>query len=177
MVAPCVYTSSMAAHSRRKAVSSAAGIKGVQAESAQPSSRGLHSGAIDGGMAQPLDSSRAGTLGALGAAAGGVAAVGASGQQAAPQPSRRAAAEGWQQAEETGKLLAAGGVAGAVSKSATAPLARLTILYQVCWWTTAGPCHTARQQARSLTAAAASNAKSLPAVAACICCVHISITG
>lgn len=32
---------------------------------------------------------------------------------------------------ETGKLLLAGGVAGAVSKSATAPLARLTILYQV----------------------------------------------
>jgi hypothetical protein len=117
----------MAAHSRRKAVSSAAGIKGVQAESAQPSSRGLHSGAIDGGMAQPLDSSRAGTLGALGAAAGGVAAVGVSGQQAASQPRRSAAAEGWQQAEETGKLLA-----GAVSKSATAPLARLTILYQVC---------------------------------------------
>jgi hypothetical protein len=122
----------MAAHSRRKAVSSAAGIKGVQAESAQPSSRGLHSGAIDGGMAQPLDSSRAGTLGALGVAAGGVAAAGASGQQAASQPRRSAAAEGWQQAEETGKLLAAGGVAGAVSKSATAPLARLTILYQVC---------------------------------------------
>ena len=107
-------------------------MKGVQAESAQPSSRGLHSGAIDGGMAQPLDSSRAGTLGALGATAGGVAAAGASGQPAASQPSRKAAAEGWQQAEETGKLLAAGGVAGAVSKSATAPLARLTILYQVC---------------------------------------------
>ena len=32
---------------------------------------------------------------------------------------------------EAAKLLAAGGVAGAVSKSATAPLARLTILYQV----------------------------------------------
>jgi hypothetical protein len=32
---------------------------------------------------------------------------------------------------ETLKLLASGGVAGAVSKSATAPLARLTILYQV----------------------------------------------
>lgn len=32
---------------------------------------------------------------------------------------------------ETAKLLAAGGMAGAVSKSATAPLARLTILYQV----------------------------------------------
>ena len=32
---------------------------------------------------------------------------------------------------ETAKLLLAGGVAGALSKSATAPLARLTILYQV----------------------------------------------
>lgn len=32
---------------------------------------------------------------------------------------------------ETAKLLAAGGLAGAVSKSSTAPLARLTILYQV----------------------------------------------
>ena len=37
-----------------------------------------------------------------------------------------------QQFLETLKLLASGGVAGAVSKSATAPLARLTILYQVC---------------------------------------------
>ena len=35
---------------------------------------------------------------------------------------------------EAAKLLAAGGVAGAVSKSATAPLARLTILYQVDEW-------------------------------------------
>ena len=32
---------------------------------------------------------------------------------------------------ETAKLLLAGGVAGALSKSATAPLASLTILYQV----------------------------------------------
>ena len=33
---------------------------------------------------------------------------------------------------ETVKLLASGGFAGAFSKSCTAPLARLTILYQVC---------------------------------------------
>lgn len=32
---------------------------------------------------------------------------------------------------ESIRLLAAGGIAGAVSKTATAPLARLTILYQV----------------------------------------------
>lgn len=38
---------------------------------------------------------------------------------------------------ENGKLLAAGGIAGAVSKSFTAPLARLTILYQVSGFTTA----------------------------------------
>jgi solute carrier family 25 phosphate transporter 23/24/25/41 len=37
----------------------------------------------------------------------------------------------WEEALETMKLLAAGGVAGAVSKSCTAPLSRLTILYQV----------------------------------------------
>ena len=36
---------------------------------------------------------------------------------------------------ETAKLLLAGGVAGALSKTATAPLARLTILYQVCMGT------------------------------------------
>ncbi len=33
---------------------------------------------------------------------------------------------------QTVKLLLAGGLAGAISKTATAPLARLTILYQVC---------------------------------------------
>lgn len=33
---------------------------------------------------------------------------------------------------ESGRLLLAGGVAGAVSKTCTAPLARLTILYQAC---------------------------------------------
>jgi solute carrier family 25 phosphate transporter 23/24/25/41 len=38
---------------------------------------------------------------------------------------------GREEIEETLKLLLAGGVAGAVSKTATAPLARLTILYQV----------------------------------------------
>ncbi len=38
---------------------------------------------------------------------------------------------GREELEETMKLLFAGGLAGAVSKSATAPLARLTILYQV----------------------------------------------
>jgi hypothetical protein len=36
-----------------------------------------------------------------------------------------------QEVLETLKLLLSGGVAGAVSKTATAPLARLTILYQV----------------------------------------------
>ena len=38
---------------------------------------------------------------------------------------------GREEVEETLKLLLAGGLAGAVSKTATAPLARLTILYQV----------------------------------------------
>jgi len=37
-----------------------------------------------------------------------------------------------QEVLETVKLLFSGGVAGAFSKTATAPLARLTILYQVC---------------------------------------------
>ena len=44
---------------------------------------------------------------------------------------------------ETLKLLLSGGVAGAVSKSATAPLARLTILYQVRF-------HQPQTQLRSL---------------------------
>ena len=43
-----------------------------------------------------------------------------------------AASRGDSEALTSAKLLLAGGVAGAVSKSATAPLARLTILYQVC---------------------------------------------
>lgn len=79
-------------------------------------------------MAQPLASARQGALGAAGGAAG--AAIGHSIATANSPASRSSTSEGWQQAEETGKLLAAGGVAGAVSKSATAPLARLTILYQ-----------------------------------------------
>lgn len=43
-----------------------------------------------------------------------------------------AAAAGTLAALEQGKLLLSGGMAGAFSKSCTAPLARLTILYQVC---------------------------------------------
>jgi hypothetical protein len=57
-------------------------------------------------------------------------------------PERREVAAGAEEDEDaaprndseavtSAKLLLAGGVAGAVSKSATAPLARLTILYQV----------------------------------------------
>jgi len=44
---------------------------------------------------------------------------------------KNAGFSGRQELEETVKLLFAGGFAGAVSKTATAPLARLTILYQV----------------------------------------------
>lgn len=128
---PRVYTPKMAGHGRRKAVSSAAGLKTVQQDPAHPSSRALHGGAADGGMAQPLDSAqRAGALSATGGAAT-VAAGAAVGHATMAPSSRSSSGEGWHQAQETGRLLAAGGVAGAVSKSATAPLARLTILYQV----------------------------------------------
>ena len=86
--------------------------------------------------------SGAAALGAAGAAAaaGTATAVGTAGQRASdgsgsgPDPgarSRPRSSFGANDAMETVKLLAAGGVAGAVSKSATAPLARLTILYQV----------------------------------------------
>jgi len=57
----------------------------------------------------------------------------ASTSQRAPEQ-REVAAEAEEDDSEavtSAKLLLAGGVAGAVSKSATAPLARLTILYQV----------------------------------------------
>lgn len=37
----------------------------------------------------------------------------------------------WEELVEVSKLLTSGGLAGAISKTATAPLARLTILYQV----------------------------------------------
>lgn len=47
------------------------------------------------------------------------------------QPSSSTTSTFQTDALENGKLLAAGGIAGAVSKSFTAPLARLTILYQV----------------------------------------------
>lgn len=48
-------------------------------------------------------------------------------EQQEASPSGRVAVGDWQ----TWKLLLAGGVSGAVSKTATAPLARMTILYQV----------------------------------------------
>ena len=81
-----------------------------------------------------------GAAGAAAVAAGTATAVGAAGQcspngsASGPEPSARSrprSSFGANDAMETVKLLAAGGVAGAVSKSATAPLARLTILYQV----------------------------------------------
>ena len=56
---------------------------------------------------------------------------------------------------EAAKLLAAGGVAGAVSKSATAPLARLTILYQVDELAGAANAVVCRTSAGSLHVAAA----------------------
>ena len=84
----------------------------------------------------------AAALGAAGAAAAAgtaTAAVGSAAGQggdcsSGPETSARSrprSSFGANDAMETIKLLAAGGVAGAVSKSATAPLARLTILYQV----------------------------------------------
>jgi len=82
----------------------------------------------------------AAALGAAGAAAaaGSAAVGGTSGQSIeggsggpdAAARSRPRSSFGANDAMETVKLLAAGGMAGAVSKSATAPLARLTILYQ-----------------------------------------------
>lgn len=110
------------AANRRKAVSTAAGLKAAQPEPAQ--SRAFGGSSEAGGFAKPMDSARNGALGATGGAAG--AAMGHS------VASRASGGRNLQaEALETGKLLAAGGVAGAVSKSCTAPLARLTILYQV----------------------------------------------
>ena len=52
---------------------------------------------------------------------------------ATPPPDTTARSQQPRQAlMQTVKLLLAGGLAGAISKTATAPLARLTILYQVC---------------------------------------------
>ena len=52
---------------------------------------------------------------------------------ATPPPDTAARSQQPRQAMlQTVKLLLAGGLAGAISKTATAPLARLTILYQVC---------------------------------------------
>ena len=112
----------MAAGGRRKAV----GLNPAGLKPAEPAQRGLHSSAETGGMAKPLDTARTGALGAAGGVA--AAAVGHSAANAECQPAHRSVRA---EAFEHVKLLAAGGVAGAVSKSATAPLARLTILYQV----------------------------------------------
>jgi len=91
------------------------------------------------GRAGPATGAAAlGAAGAAAAAAGTAAAGGASAQSSdggssspdAGARSRPRSSFGANDAMETVKLLAAGGMAGAVSKSATAPLARLTILYQ-----------------------------------------------
>lgn len=59
---------------------------------------------------------------------------------------------------ESARLLLAGGVAGAVSKTATAPLARLTILYQVQGMTAAASGGAAAAAAAGSSAAAAAAA-------------------
>ena len=66
---------------------------------------------------------------------------------------------------ESAKLLLAGGVAGAVSKTATAPLARLTILYQVQGMMTSAASSAASSAAGSSAAAAASSSATSAAAA------------
>ena len=73
---------------------------------------------------------------AAGAAAARPAAdaAAAAGEELEPEAGTSYSLDHWEQA----KLLLSGGVAGAFSKSCTAPLARLTILYQA-----SGRCHPA----------------------------------